>query len=390
MDEIRTLKAQMKSLLENLIRAKKAMAAARINPRLLDAVEHRFEWKARESKEQLEALEKKIDIGKSIEECWKEFGALRKSLDEHFRECLAFLGGALIRSEGLDSRLCVVADAILWKLSHNVDCEWTRFTIMADVDLFADMSEIIRLRFPEFSIWHLPIVAHELGHFVADKLDRDARLFAGLMEKEDLGACSVSTLHEQFADVFAVNALGPAYACSCIFLEFDPTRIYEGGSGHPPDYERVHLIIRSLKTIDEKNQRGDYAPSIDALNSLWHCSMKACKKQGSLTSEHAARLDNRLDRIFGHKGVGSRLKNIRYNNEPRYDRWPQASLLSTQLELQTVEDIFNVPGRKFILRDVLNAAWQWRLWHPGENYGPVGQKALDLCLKMIESGKFEV
>jgi hypothetical protein len=130
-DEIRTLKAQIEALVENLVRAKKAMETDSINPHLREAVKHRFEWKEREREQQLETLRKKVDLGGAIAVCWKEFSVLRKDFENHFRECLAFLEGALIRSAGLDNKVCEVADALLRKLSHEADCDWPRFTIMA-------------------------------------------------------------------------------------------------------------------------------------------------------------------------------------------------------------------------------------------------------------------
>jgi hypothetical protein len=264
---------------------------------------------------------------------------------------------------------------------------------MADVDLFVDISEIIRLRFPEFSIWHLPIVVHELGHFVADKLNKESGLFTNILEEEDLGASNERMLHEQFSDFFAVNALGPAFACSCMFLTFNPSKLFEGRSGHPPDGERVHFILKSLMKIDENNPKRHFSPSIKAMNEMWQCSLKAAKIEGSLTPEQTARLDKRLDKFCAYEGVGSRLKNIRYNcddaNAP-FNRWPQVSLLSAKLESQPVASILNGFGNQIILRDVLNAAWQWRLWHPGGDYKTVGQTALDLFLKIVNSGQFDV
>ena len=87
-----------------------------------------------------------------------------------FEESLALVEGALVRGAKLDNGLCQIADALLDELRTKADVAWGRFTILAEGEFFGEMAQIIRLRFPEVSIWNLPIAAHEFGHFVGPEL----------------------------------------------------------------------------------------------------------------------------------------------------------------------------------------------------------------------------
>lgn len=167
MDERSNLIDQIKGLQDDLRRTRRILLSnSLIHSELRQAIDSRFhnllnKWERR--------LEIALKLANSVPDdalntVWKDLQADRKECDAIFEEFLACLGGALIRQAQLDNGVCTIADKILADLSSRSDIPWTRMTILGEGDFFADMTEIIRLRFPEFTIWNLPIVGHEFGH----------------------------------------------------------------------------------------------------------------------------------------------------------------------------------------------------------------------------------
>src|SRR5262249_35190793 len=141
-------------------------------------------------------------------------------------------------------------------------------------DSFTPMSSIIRTRFPEFTVWALPIVGHEVGHVVMQELRRltpDARshsyplvelaakhseAYIRVGKKPPHGrararakALGDTFVRELFGDFFAVYALGASYACSALLVRFEPWQADLPDSTHPPQVERAHLIVHALRNI---------------------------------------------------------------------------------------------------------------------------------------------
>src|SRR5262249_51406054 len=102
---------------------------------------------------------------------WKQFQEIQDRCQYLFRECLAFMQGALIRVTALDNGLCQIADSLIKVLNHRAgNLGWDRLTVLADAEFYRDMADIIRLRFPGMNIWNLPVVAHEFGHYAGPQL----------------------------------------------------------------------------------------------------------------------------------------------------------------------------------------------------------------------------
>jgi hypothetical protein len=315
--------------------------------------------------------------------CWDDFRRMRSDCRNLFSECLAFLEGALVRSAGLDDRICQVADALLADLSYRADIPWQRFTIMAEGEFFTNLTEIIRLRFPEFSIWNLPIIGHEFGHFVAEELRKPdtSDLFVQILQGEGMHKPEeqdVRLLHEQFADLFAAYALGLAFACTCILLHFDPGTADRDGREHPADAKRAHFILQALDKMDKTDVARPQLGIIEHLRTLWRQSLEAVGKPEPLAPEIIGQLNNRLDELYV-RVVDRRLAGVRYTG------WSQASLLSAELlsdkgAAQVLADF----DSKITLPDVLNAAWLCRIQHWDRDI-QISEKALNLCLEIVRS-----
>jgi hypothetical protein len=380
-DENLTLMAQIGALAENLDRAERALSAPQIDPELRKAVHNRFGWLIGDKKKELRTLRKQVEGGLSMDLCWEGFRRTRKECGDLFSECLAFLEGALVRSAGLDDGICKVADALLAYLSYHADIPWSRFTIMAEGEFFTRLTEIVRLRFPEFSVWNLPIAAHEFGHFVAEEIRKDgpSDLFMTILQGE--GNLKPEErdkrfLHEQFADLFAVYALGPAFACTCILLHFDPGTADQDGREHPADAKRVHFILGALEEMDKADWKRPYAGIIKYLREMWQGSREAARKSEPLTPEIIGQLNNRLNELYV-RVVDKRLAGVRYTS------WSRASVLAPELlsDKEPAQLLKDFKG-EITLPDLLNAAWLCRI-QDWENSNQIGQRALGLCLASV-------
>jgi hypothetical protein len=180
--------------------------------------------------DQFRAVEKVVKMPNSA---WDEYPKLDRTTMDIFRECLACLGGRFMRNRRLENDLCRYADDLFnrWGMRYK-----TRAFPTAEDALRINFRRIIRLRLPG-SIWAIPYLAHEYGHFIIEDqnrpkiqnrkneeiqraLDNDSEIRA-LPESQRRSAAG-DLVDEVIADVFGVFLLGPSYACSALMLKLDP------------------------------------------------------------------------------------------------------------------------------------------------------------------------
>ncbi|MDD4448816.1 MAG: hypothetical protein PHN61_14225, partial [Methanothrix sp.] len=216
------LLTQIRSLNDNLNSAKGIVNSPCLRGDLRDAVQVRFSALIEARRESLSQLRGDVQNDLPLETTWNSYLLLQNDCACIFRECLAFLEGALVRGAGLDDEICYVADDLLNEMSDQTEIKWSRLTILGEREFFDQTAEIIRLRFPDFSIWRLPIVAHEFGHLAEQEL-RDLpprkNIYPIRVKIEALAgkeARKKAFLQEFFSDLFGVYAMGPAFACASI------------------------------------------------------------------------------------------------------------------------------------------------------------------------------
>jgi hypothetical protein len=166
-----TLSAQVSALALEVQRLNEALATlSAATPGIQETARQRFEDAIVTRQGELQILAQRINTSQSLQECWKDFREKRKLCVSLAREYLAFTQGAFARQAGLDGGLLRLADALLAELSLRVKIGWNPLTVLAESEWYGEEAQIIRLRFPEASIWNLPIVVHEFGHFAGPRL----------------------------------------------------------------------------------------------------------------------------------------------------------------------------------------------------------------------------
>lgn len=387
MEEQSILLAKVDALLEQLNWAESSLKNPKVEPRISDAASVGFAVLLDQRRRELTQLRKSIPKTSPYDGFWQTLRISSDSCRQLFQECLGFLGGAMLRDLHQQDDICAIADSLLEKLSKKAGVEWNGVTLLAEAHFFTESTGLIRLPFPDYGIWNLPIAAHELGHFIGPRIpDRvadfpfQARLNA-IEKKHEDGDISeeekdheLSHLRELFSDLFAVYALGPAYACSCIVLSFDPQddTACEDGDTHPSHAKRVHFILKALARMSETTDGDPYHNIANNLEKLWQRNLKSAGRATCLDSKSIPPLDLLWLELY--------LIVDRFIPTVKYSGWSRAVKLSHEFPLNG--RVTEALAEGYEIADVLNAVWLWRLRQDVENRNVVRQvnlEAIALC-----------
>jgi hypothetical protein len=328
----------------NLLHAARALESSNITADLRSRVQVRFQGRMRVLEERLLVLDRLIHDSADPAICWEELSAISVDATELLAECLAFLEGALVRSAGIDEGVCDVVDRLLHELSHFTDVPWARLSILGDDDHVFALADIVRVRFPEFSLWGVPIAGHEFGHVVSRHRVVIAQALAALGAQE-------AWWRELFSDLYATWTLGPAFACTTVLTRFRPLH-GTASATHPPDAERVHVVMQTLERLHDR-AGSPYGLALSTLRKVWGTA----RLSAELPAEVRDDLDYTLDQLLGKLRVEAPLA--------AYDGWNDAREFARLLTQP--KDPPDSIAHGVAMRDVINAAWHCRLrdWSAG-------------------------
>jgi hypothetical protein len=345
----------------------------------------RLERRLQDERDELTTLRTEAANGGSLGSCWQKLPPISMRTTEVFGESLAFLEGALARAKGLDQHLCSIADALLKELSNRTGVGWERFTILGEGEFFREMAGIIRVRFPDTTVWSLPVVAHEFGHYAAraiteEKGTRTVHPFEEVLAREEQRGWPRRHVHELFADVFASYTLGPAYAFVSLVGRFDPSESDRGSanSSHPPPALRARAVLSTLRMIEQEDgEAGAFGPYLGELEQAWTDLVAAAKGPPAAAASADAEAPD-LDRLIGEL-YG--LLRARVNLAARYgsERFIAAQQLGAAIRKRLLDGGHaNADRDDLQLADILNAGWivRWRDW---DQTPEIGREVFDLA-----------
>jgi hypothetical protein len=256
-----------------------------------------------------------------------------------FNESIELLGGIAMRDARLDADICDLAEALIRSIRGSGNYP---SVIPGGIStMMMKIQRFIRLRYPEWTIWALPSVAHELWRVSAREQFDDllARSLGSAGSMED------PTMQQCISDAFATYIMGPAYALAAITLLFDPTRAQ--------DDLRVHATVSMLRHMDDAKPDAfseSYRTVADDLESAW----QAAKQQTGVT------IDPSKARVV-EAAVAALFKQLYTFGYSYFDvaEWKSLRTWAEKLRDGAVDTIEILPEHD--LRHALNAAWLARL-----------------------------
>lgn len=319
----------------------------------------------------LESVERALTPESSTATAWAHLHSIRTDIDETLRDALDLLGGLFVEQSGLDQGFLAVADALLSEIAEAMPrgIDWPT-VMMSTGDAFSPLTGTLWTRFPDFSVWALPMIAHEAGHVATQEVkvlqpDASGYDFPITALATEHGEWNERYARELIADFFGTWSLGPAYACSAVLLRFSPQCADEPEDLHPPEQQRVRLILETLTRVDE-----NYGDVRQYLEQVWQDMVQPfgpspiSDGDAALLTSLAERLTAAAAEHFPHACYAGRTQ-----MRDMSDLLERNALSAATLDPQAG------------IRDVVNAAWIARLRNPTgtPGIGPMEQSALAAC-----------
>jgi hypothetical protein len=329
-----------------------------------------------------------------LAELWAAYSRLSAESQDIFQECLELLGGLTLRERVQPERSYIYhfADELIGEFARKTSKNRSFVIPAVREALRLTLGRIIRMRYPEWSIWSLPLTAHEYGHVLevrprdlldAVELDRPgweaAYGAAAGAVRQGWVETQVRTL---WADAFAVYAMGPAYVSAVLFLRFNPAGD-PGADGPPRDETRLRVLTGILTRMDPAQAfEGPAYGTLPARLQGW--AAQVLQRSPPPQPLSAAELDL-VDALTG--ALWNRLHEDFFLARYSDTGWITAKKWVGQLreQLDGGQPLELQAESTGTLRDALNAGWAARLEHPAHTDG-IARAIRNLCDAILNRG----
>jgi hypothetical protein len=282
----------------------------------------------------------------------------QKRIDALFSEYVDLLRGVALRSAGFGdedtqlSDLFLIADQLpsLW---GRVDgWSWQSLAVPSRQDgTGSSEANLLRVGFPEWTIWALPFVQHGFGHVFAKK-----RLIAAPGPEDPINAAAL-------ADALATVATGPAYACAALLLRLDPAEV----TGPTEATVRSATILVTLRQIAEADPDGPLAILTERLCSEWRDAVGAAAGdigafESAMTAPLSAELADRARRgVLELDAAGDPQEPLWLQHWGTIATWAGYLQEGHHERIDLADAAINDDDRPMALAFVLDAAWLARV-----------------------------
>lgn len=308
--------------------------------------------------------------GTADKDAWAAYLKLLPEAEAIFAEYVDFLGGLALRDSGYDEGICQLADELLRAIlrkdkarSKDIDDRWNSFTVPANHEVLdATVARIIRVGFPEWSIWALPLTAH--GLFTVLLANDDMYRERG----QEVGADADPRVAVLLADAMATYVMGPAYAGAVLLFRLDPR-----GSANRPTRDasfnelRARVVFRTLDMLGA-DACGDFRR---ALGDAWDAALDRTAEVRPLAEETELRragadpaaLDQQAGRVAGDLAdddlgaIVALAASVLSGKEFGEDAWQSFTRWAEDLINRRDLDPSLVDNTSDPLRQLLTAAW---------------------------------
>lgn len=307
-------------------------------------------------------------------EAWKAYrDDIRDQSDALFSEYVEFLGGLALRDTGLGGLLpevvlegeadneeaeynrdvCAMADELIRQIYYiGSNTLWHSMAVPGRAGpTVLTASRLVRLGFPDWTVWSVPLAAYQFGLVVVDQTH---------LVREYTGARRISDaeLRVVFADAFATFTAGPAYALASVLTKLEPRPpVIQSGPGALTDAERVLTILSTLKFMDPD---GIFPDIEEELRAQWDA---AVAQSGVGEDESQETGDDAPDRVaewsaYIHAFLETKARRAAFAPA----EWRTAMQWPLLTEDASSDDaLAKLPLEARSVRYLLNAAWYQRL-----------------------------
>ncbi|WP_410592758.1 hypothetical protein [Amycolatopsis sp. lyj-23] len=187
----------------------------------------------------ISALQDRLKGDEDPCEIWKAYeSTFENGCQDLFADYVDLLGGLTLRDNALDDEVCAITDALL----RYIPSSGKLLTLPARrPTLQSALNELVKVGFPDWTIWNIPLVGLEIGKAHAVKpmseffLEHRGTAVPGLPDDQP------DAYRALLAEGYAAYVIGPAYGCAAALLKFQPQR--------PFDLERAAVILCVLEEL---------------------------------------------------------------------------------------------------------------------------------------------
>jgi hypothetical protein len=351
--------SELREQIENARRTVQQIATLQIDSASLQKRNSEFSTHLREPRQELAAMR----VRRHAHETWCQLNKFGLKWVDY----LEYVAGLCLRHDGLDGGMCAIADALIAELVHGSrDLEALAIPGRGSRD--GALTKVVYLGFPEWTVWALPLAAHELWHIARQHAQLGEQFFifarrelGGRLSEDEIAACEEDPLLENcIADAFATYTMGPSYACAALILGLDPVS----------DALRASTILYTLERLVGRDQL-NVDTSQTELARLWRGALEQAEHQ---EVERRSHLETWRDAFLAY------LDKVALSNRTlRFDTRLWASVREDLKRNVVSEDGACDPDLS--LRFVLSAAWEARIEQP-ERFGIVAERCAALCRRI--------
>ncbi|MFE2413907.1 hypothetical protein ACFXDE_36810 [Kitasatospora sp. NPDC059408] len=305
------------------------------------------------------------DDGLALGEGWRQFATIQEESERIFRECLELLGGLVFRDRRLDGDICHLADALMREQAAHVGKAPAIAIPSHDAAVTAAPRRIAHVRFPEWDVWTLPLVAHEYGRLAITE-SKTIKTFMEELEANAVRELGVGRPEVEqrvrllLADAFGAFTTGPAYACALMLLRLD--LISATPASRALVDQRVRMVCGMVDAaddaVDHRIQNGIHGTLAtwwkEAINSLPPPLPGPGGPLDGLTIDPGSVYKQFSQYSWPYVGYDQ-------ENWLRAQEWGTAWLKQLELNNDPVKPKIVETDK---LRDVLNASWYVRMRRP--------------------------